>query len=176
MDAREIRLEPRFDAAFSNATLHWVDDHPAVLDGVRRALKPGGRILFQMGGRGCADGMLESVGQVTRRPQWQAHFLGFEPPYHFHGPEDYEAWLAGARFEVARAEVIPKDMQHDGAEGLTGWLRTTWFPFTDQLPLDAREAFLAEVVETYLAVHPLDARGKTHVDMVRLEVEAYARP
>jgi len=174
MDARAIQLPRRVDVAFSNATLHWVDDHPAMLAGVRGALTPGGRVLFQMGGRGCADGMLEVVEQVRRRPRWRAHFEGFVLPYHFHGPDDYQVWLAGAGLTPVRLELIPKDMQHEGARGLTGWLRTTWFPFTDRVPVESREAFLDEVVETYLAAHPLDADGKTHVDMVRLEVEAYA--
>jgi hypothetical protein len=65
-------------------------------------------------------------------------------------------------------------MQHQGVEGLTGWLRTTWFPYTDCLPSEFHDTFLAEVVETYTAAHPIDVLGNTHVKMVRLEDEAYA--
>ncbi|MBM3278188.1 MAG: class I SAM-dependent methyltransferase [Candidatus Handelsmanbacteria bacterium] len=54
MDPAHLTLEPRFDRVFSNATLHWVANHLAVLQGVRACLRPGGRILFQMGGRGNA--------------------------------------------------------------------------------------------------------------------------
>jgi len=64
-------------------------------------------------------------------------------------------------------------MQH-GAQRFKGWLRTTWFPYTDRLPVELRDAFLAEVVETYTMANPFDALGRTHVKMVRLEVEAYA--
>jgi trans-aconitate 2-methyltransferase len=42
------------------------------------------------------------------------------------------------------------------------------------LPVRLRDAFLAEVVAAYMAAHPVDARGNTHVKMVRLEVEAHA--
>ena len=65
-------------------------------------------------------------------------------------------------------------MQHDSKEGLLGWLRTTWFPYTDRLPVELRDTFLEEVVETYTATHPMSVHGDTHVKMVRLEVEAYA--
>jgi len=65
-------------------------------------------------------------------------------------------------------------MVHEGKEGLAGWLRTTWFPYTDRVPADLREEFLAEIVEAYVVAHPPDTTGGLHVDMVRLEVEAVA--
>lgn len=42
-DAVRLPFDRRFDAVFSNAALHWVQDHLSVLRGVKRALKrPGG--------------------------------------------------------------------------------------------------------------------------------------
>lgn len=173
MDATKIHLSERFDIAFSNATLHWVEDQVAVLRGVRSCLKSGGRILFQMGGRGNAAEISGIVQEMIQRHRWRQYFEAFTPPYHFYGPEDYEVWLRECGFRPVRVELIPKDMQH-GIEGLKGWLRTTWFPYTDCLPVELRDAFLEEVLETYTATHPPDAMGNTHVKMVRLEIEAYA--
>ncbi|OGP52632.1 MAG: SAM-dependent methyltransferase [Deltaproteobacteria bacterium RBG_13_52_11] len=174
MDATRIRLSQQFDVAFSSATLHWVEDHIAVLRGVRVCLKSGGKILLQMGGRGNAHEVFRSVQEVIRRLQWQGYFDDFSQPYHFYGPEEYEAWLSQSGFRTVRVELIPKDMQHQGEEGLRGWLRTTWFPYTDRLPAELRAAFVNEVVDAYTKQHPVDALGNTHVKMVRLEVEAYA--
>jgi trans-aconitate 2-methyltransferase len=174
MDATRIRLSRQFDVAFSSATLHWVEDHVAVLQGVRVCLKPGGKILLQMGGRGNAQDVLRAVQEVMRRLRWQGYFDDVSNPYHFYGPEDYEGWLSQSGFRAIRIELIPKDMQHQGKEGLRGWMRTTWFPYTDRLPPELRAAFINEVVDTYAEQHPVDALGKTHVNMVRLEVEAYA--
>lgn len=174
MDAARIDLDHHFDLAFSNAALHWVPDHQAVLRGVRACLRPGGRILFQMGGRGNAAGVFAALEQVVSRPAWRDPFQGFANPYSFYGPEQYQDWLPQAGFRPLRLELIPKDMQHADAAGLLGWLRTTWFPYTDRLPEDRREAFLGEVVATYLAMQPADQAGRTHVAMVRLEVEAHA--
>ena len=55
LDARVIpgqslAFEGEFDAVFSNAALHWMRPQEAVLDGVRRALKPGARFVAEMGG------------------------------------------------------------------------------------------------------------------------------
>ncbi|MGH7913937.1 MAG: class I SAM-dependent methyltransferase, partial [Candidatus Binataceae bacterium] len=44
MDGAKLDFAREFDAAFSNAALHWMRDDPdAVIAGVARALKPGGR-------------------------------------------------------------------------------------------------------------------------------------
>ena len=174
MDATEICLSEKFDVAFSNATLHWVKDQTAVLRGVHSCLKPGGKVLFQMGGRGNAAKISDTIREIIVRPKWQQYYEGFKPPYHFYSPEEYKVWLVDNCFHPVRVELIPKDMQHAGIEGVTGWLRTTWFPYTDRLPTELREVFLGEVVETYLAAYPIDDRGNSHISMVRLEVQAYA--
>ena len=172
MDATSLELPRAFDVAFSTAALHWVDDHEAMLHGVRRGLRPGGRLLFQMGGRGNIAETLAVVAEVIARPRWRDSFDGFVPPYRFCGPEDYAAWLPRAGFRACRAELISKDMRHAGREALLGWLRTTWFPYTDRLPAELRGAFLDDVAAAYTAVCPPDDQGVIHVRMVRLEVEA----
>ena len=59
-------------------------------------------------------------------------------------------------------------------EGLKARPRTTWFPFTERLPEDSRDAFLADVFHVYVASHPINSHGQVHVRMVRFELEALA--
>ena len=47
---QRLAFEREFDAVFSNAALHWMHPTEAVLAGVARALKPGGRFVAEMGG------------------------------------------------------------------------------------------------------------------------------
>jgi len=63
-------------------------------------------------------------------------------------------------------------MTQEGKEGLAGWVRTTWMPFTGRVAKERREAFIREAVDRYVASHPLNERGEATVRMVRLEVEA----
>lgn len=63
-------------------------------------------------------------------------------------------------------------MTHQGREGLAAWIQTTWLPYTQRVPESERETFIQELVENYLAEHPITEDGLTHVQMVRLEVEA----
>lgn len=170
-DAAALPFGPEFHVIFSNACLHWVYDHRPVLAGIRRALRPGGRILLQMGGKGNASGTMAAVQETMASPQWAAHFSGFSFRYGFHGVEEYRRWLAEAGLTPVRVELIPKQMRHAGREGLTGWFRTTWFPFVSAVPQEQREQFIVETIDRYLASHPLSADGVAEVSMVRLEVE-----
>jgi trans-aconitate methyltransferase len=171
-DALALDFEERFDAVFSNATLHWVRDHLRVLRAVARALKPGGRLLFQMGGRGNGEEVLRKLEELSWEPPWKAWLAGFPCPWSFYGPEEYRGWLRQAGLQARRLELIPKQMRQQGAAGLAGWIRTTWLPYTEAVPPEHREELVARIVDRYLRVHPPDADGAVTVEMVRLEVEA----
>jgi trans-aconitate methyltransferase len=51
-DGTRLGFAAEFDAVFSNAALHWMRDPDAVIDGVWRVLKPGGRFVGECGGAG----------------------------------------------------------------------------------------------------------------------------
>jgi trans-aconitate 2-methyltransferase len=47
-DVGEIDAGGAYDLVFSNATLHWLPDHPALFARLTRALAPGGQLAVQM--------------------------------------------------------------------------------------------------------------------------------
>jgi trans-aconitate 2-methyltransferase len=171
-DASRLPFHEEFDVVFSNAALHWIIDHAPVLRGIYAALKPGGKALLQMGGAGNNADMMALIGLQIRRPRWARYFEGFGVPYGFYGIEEYSAWLGAAGLQPLRVVLISKDMVHAGRAGLAGWVRTTKLPYTQRLPEALRDDFINELLDTYLAHFPLDAEGRSHVGMVRLEVEA----
>ncbi|MDD5093251.1 MAG: methyltransferase domain-containing protein [Dehalococcoidia bacterium] len=173
MDARELAHTRRFDVIFSNATLHWVEDHRAFLLGCARLLKPQGRLIISCGGQGNAADVFAVIDELIREPRWAPHFEDFSFPYFFYSPSKYERWLTEAGFHPMRLELVEKDMTHHGREGLAGWIRTTWMPYTHRVPADKREKFIFECVDGYLKKHPVDKLWCSHVKMVRLEVEAH---
>jgi len=173
MDAEELAFDAEFDAVFSNATLHWIKDHQPVLRGIAHALRPGGRCLLQMGGRGNAAEFIEMIFTSDEiQEHWGQYFTSMQFPYGFYGPEEYIPWLTEAGLTPLRVELLPRDMAQHGAEGLAGWMRTTWMPYTHRIPEDMREQFVLEAVDCYLSRYPLDHDGMAHVAMMRLEVEA----
>jgi trans-aconitate 2-methyltransferase len=172
MDGTKITFEDCYDVVFSNAALHWMKDQARVLDGVRRSLTPQGRFVFQMGAKSNAKEIAYTFLDVMISPSWSGYFQEIPSPYKFYDPDEYLELLAGAGLKSLRLELIPRDMVQQGREGLAGWVRSTWFPYTDRVPENLRENFIAEFIERYLEKHPLDAQGLAHVAMMRLEGEA----
>ncbi|MBS1197665.1 MAG: putative methyltransferase [Proteobacteria bacterium] len=168
-NAASLPFQEEFSLVFSNAALHWVKDHRPVLAGIARALKPGGRAVLQMGGYGNAAEIIAAFDRVRARPEWQNFFVNFELSYGFHRPEDYRPWCAEAGLEAPELCLLPKEMRYADREGLLGWIRTVWQPYTECVPEARREAFIHGAVDEYLLRYPADKDGQTSVRMVRLQ-------
>jgi trans-aconitate 2-methyltransferase len=171
-DACDLDFGNRFDVVFSNATLHWIMTHGPLLKGINKCLKPGGRILLQMGGRGNAGDVMKEMDGLITGEKWKGFFKGFGFKYGFHGTDEYRQWLKEAILVPVRVELIPKDAQHKGRSAFESWIRTTWLPYTHQIPEDRRESFIKDLADCYLEKYPADNEDVIHVKMVRLEVEA----
>jgi trans-aconitate 2-methyltransferase len=172
MDAAALSFTEKFDIVFSNAALHWLKNHEPVLHGIHRALKPGGRILLQMGGKGNAHVMVSFSAKIMEKNRWRDYFVDFDFPYGFFDADEYTVQLKQQGFLVERVELIPKDMVQDGKTGLAGWIRSTWLPYTNRIPEKYRDDFIDDLATAYLDHVPLDENGMAHVAMVRLEVAA----
>lgn len=172
MDAKEIRYEERFDVVFSNAALHWVDDHRKMLGGINRSLKPGGRFLIQTGGTGNAAAGFETIELMSAIDEWIPYLKDAKSPYNFFSDKDYEKLVPEAGFKPVRIELLKKDMVHEGIEAFKGFIRTTWLPYTQRIPEEKRERFITETANMFVKKYPADDEGKVHIGMVRLEAEA----
>jgi trans-aconitate 2-methyltransferase len=172
MDARDLSFHEEFDLIFSNAALHWIADQKPVLEGVKRSLKPKGRILFQMAGAGNAEDIIAILNVLLTESPWKKFFSGFTFPYGFFSAQQYRKFRVDAGLNPLRVELFTRDMKHAGAEGLAGWIRTTWLPYTERLPFELREGFVKEIIGRYLKSHPADCDETVHLGMIRLEVEA----
>lgn len=171
LDARVMRgealeFEQVFDAVFSNAALHWMKDADAVLKGVARALKPGGRFVGEFGGGdNVARLRLALIGALDRR----GHDGGAADPWYFPDEAEYEAKLAAAGFTVGSIELIPRWTPLPG--DIEGWLETFGGAFLSHLQQEQRAEAVAEVREA-LREDLQDEEGRWHADYVRLRFAA----
>ncbi len=172
MDAEQMNFNGVFDLVFSNSALHWIKDQLSVLKKIKRSLKPSGRVMLRLAGKGNALEVVEVLLDLFRNGKWVEYFHGFQSPYAFCGPEEYEAWLREAGLRPLRVELTPKQMTQPGSEGLAAWIRTTWLPLTQRIPGELREDFIRDLVEGYLERYPPDAEGLVRVSAPRLDVEA----
>jgi len=172
LDACDLNFSQEFDIVFSNAALHWISDHLSLLQGIKKSLKYGGKVITQMGGKGNASGILKVLDTMMADERWSDFFTGFPAPYTFYNDREYSMLLTSAGLKVKRTDLIPKQMIHIGREGLAGWIRTTWLPYIRRVPENLKTHFIDEIVDAYLTIKDLSASDIVPVEMVRLEFEA----
>ncbi len=117
-DARDFHFDEPFDAAFSNAVLHWVHQPEAALKCVAAALKPGGRFVLEMGVRG-------NVGRIRTAIEEVLGEYGITPrcPWYYPSLGEYSTLLEGAGFEVRTAQTFDRWTRLEHPErGLREWL------------------------------------------------------
>lgn len=157
-----------FDAVFSNAALHWVRDHDAMLAEVHRVLGPGGRFVAEMGGHGNIAAIRVAFAAVLERHG----FAGRESDVNYYPtPAAYARRLEQHGFSVERMELIPRPTPL--AAGMAEWLRTFRRGVLDSLPKAAQPSVLDETVEL-LASALRDEEGNWTADYVRLRFVATA--
>jgi SAM-dependent methyltransferase len=141
IDGHALPFAAEFDAAFSNAALHWMKRDPdAVLRGVARALKPGGRFVAELGGAGNVDSIRGALHDALARRGLDADAAD---PWYFPSPAEYRQRLQAAGFTVVRIESFERPTPLPGE--LTGWLTTFAQSFLKTLPESARSTVLGEV-------------------------------
>lgn len=166
MDGEHLTFDNEFDAVFSNAVLHWMKQADAVIAGVWRALKPGGRFVAECGGYGCVAKIRAALGAALHRRGIDAARVD---PRHFPTPADYGRRLHARGFTVSSIALIPRPTPLPG--DITGWLETFAESFTAALPATEHAAFLDELREA-LRPELCDAGGHWTADYVRLRFAA----
>jgi SAM-dependent methyltransferase len=162
VDAEHLNFEAEFDAVFSNAALHWMRNADAVIEGVHRALRPGGRFVAEMGGYGCVETIKRALIEALDRRGVDGQAAS---PWYFPTVEDYSARLNNRGFTINYIALIPRPTPLPG--DVTAWLETFAQSFTAALPQADRLAYLAEVQQ---ALRPKlrDFHGRWTADYVRL--------
>jgi SAM-dependent methyltransferase len=165
-DGQDLRFMAEFDAVLSNAALHWMRDADAVLRGVRRALRPGGRFVGEFGGHGNVAAITVALVAVLTRRGIDGH-AAF--PWYFPSREGYAAKLEANGFAIDLIDLIPRPTLLP--TDMAGWLDTFAETFFARLPAGERDGARAEVL-ALLAPYLCDERGRWTVDYVRLRFAA----
>jgi SAM-dependent methyltransferase len=119
MAAEDIPFSSDFDAAFSNATLHWILEKEQAARAIFRALKPGGRFAGEMGGEGNLKKLREALDE-------ELIIRGYVSPVEannwYASPEDFARVYEAAGFCEVDARLIERPTPID--HGVAAWVTT----------------------------------------------------
>lgn len=156
MSVADMGFNGDFDAAFSNATLHWVLDKERTARAIWFALRPGGRFAGEFGGEGNLQRLREALDEELAG-------RGYLPPVEaanwYPSAEEFTALYERAGFTAVDARLIERPTPLDyGVEGWVTVFRAGWLDRAG-VPVEERPA-LAEAVARRV--------GSSNADYVRL--------
>ena len=168
-DACQMPYSGEFDAVFSNAALHWIQPAEDAAAGMARALKSGGRLVAELGGRGNVQVLVDSTYRALKQ-------LGIPDPerynpWYFPSVGEYATLLERQGLEVSLAAMFDRATPLEGGgAGLKDWFAMFGAHLIEGLAPASHAEFL-RLVEGY-AEGSLLRQGQWVADYRRLRIVA----
>jgi SAM-dependent methyltransferase len=165
MDLTALTFSDEFDAAFSNAVLHWIHAQDDVLAGVCRALRAGGRFAGEFGGHGNVAAIVVAIRAAFERHGFTAHI-----PWYYPTVSEYSGLLTRHGFVIDEITLFPRPTPLP--TGMEGWLDTFAGGIFAALPPDRRGPVRQTAIEL-LRPALCDREQRWTADYVRLRFMAH---
>jgi trans-aconitate methyltransferase len=170
VDARKLAFNEKFDAVFSNATLHWIHEPEAVLRGIFKSLRTGGRFVAEMGGKKNIRAMQDAFDAAL--VELGAAKPGEVQPWYYPSVSEYSSLAEKNGFEVRFISLFDRPTGlAEGAAGLRNWIIMFGGDFLAKAGGLNREEFIRRV-ENKLRPQ-LFREGQWWADYRRLRLAAY---
>ncbi|HJV40732.1 methyltransferase domain-containing protein [Caulobacter sp.] len=170
-DIEGFAPETPADLLFSNAALHWLDDHETLIPRLAGMLAPGGVLAVQI--PVVEDlGWRASLTEIAETGPWAERLRGVVGVRAANAPEDYYAWLAPLCPEM---DIWTTTYLHAlrGEDPIVEWtMGTSLRPYLDALPDDEKTPFLDAWRRRLAQDHPRRADGVTLFPFKRLFIVA----
>lgn len=115
-DLTELTLPEQVDAIFSNATFHWIPDHPKLFRALAATLKPGGQLVAQCGGFGNIDSFRALADEVAASGEFAPYFSDWKGPWNYARADVTAERLSAAGFVDVETWLEPRPTTLDDPE------------------------------------------------------------
>lgn len=167
-DGASFSFAEPFDAVFSNAALHWMRPPTQVVACIRRALKSGGRLVAEFGGKGNIQTIRNGVQRVLTLAGYP---LPAASPWYFPSIGEYSSLLEAHGFTVTYAALFDRPTAlAAGAEGLRNWLAMFAHDLLADIPAEQHSALIQQIEQQLQPT--LSRNGTWFADYKRLRVVA----
>jgi len=168
MDAREMKFDSPFDAVFSNAVLHWIPEKDKVIEHIYTALKDGGRLVAEFGGKGNMQTLITALKtEFQKRGLYKNAGIDY---WYFPSIGEYAAELEKLNFRVVHAEHFDRPTSLKGDNGIKDWFKMFGEPFLSGIAEIEKEEILNQVQDNLKATQYIE--GIWYADYKRIRVVA----
>jgi trans-aconitate methyltransferase len=169
-DARNLAFQGEFEAVFSNAMLHWIHEPELVLQGVCRALRPGGRFVAEFGGKNNIRAMQEAFDLAL--VELGVAEAGEVHPWFYPSVSEYSTLAERNGLEVRFITLFDRPTGlADGAAGMRNWIVMFGADYLAKAGEARRDEFFIRVEE--MLRPKLFRDGQWWADYRRLRLVAY---
>ncbi|WP_139339651.1 class I SAM-dependent methyltransferase [Bacillus dakarensis] len=165
-DATDLPFKDEFDAVFSNATLHWVQEPKKALESIYASLREKGRFVAEFGGKGNVQTIAQEMID-----QLQHAGLGYEKeknPWYYPSIAEYSTLMEEVGFRVTFAQHIDRPTPLEGEDGLRNWMDMFGNAFFQGITEEQKKFIQARVEENLRS--KLYQDGKWVADYIRIRV------
>jgi trans-aconitate 2-methyltransferase len=173
-DLASWRPKAPADVIYSNAALHWIEDHAPVFTALFDSLAAGGTFAVQIP-RNFGAPSHTSMGEAARKGPWRARLEPLLRPAPVAEPAFYFDLLAphAARLDMWETEYL---QVLDGEHAVKEYTKSTWLsPLLAALEEPERSRFEAVYTEMVDAAYPRRPDGKTLFPFRRMFIIATAK-
>lgn len=170
-DIATWKPDPAPDVIFSNAVLHWLDDHENLFPRLMRSLPAGGVLAVQMP-RNFDAPSHALLRDVARKGPWAATLEPLLREHPVADPQVYHRWLAplSGALEIWETTYL---VRLSGADPVLSWMRgTSLRPLLDALDPKSAAQYEATYAERLREAYPREADGVTLFPFRRLFIVA----
>jgi trans-aconitate 2-methyltransferase len=156
------------DLLFSNATLHWLDDHGRLLPRLMTQLAPGGVLAVQMPRNHQAPSHL-LMGAAAEDGPWRTKLSQVRPI--LRSVESADAYYRILAPVARRVDIWESEYLHvlEGVNPVVEWTKGTGLrPYLDALDEPDRSGFFAAYSARITAAYPKQADGRTLLPFRRI--------
>ncbi|GAC1401527.1 MAG: class I SAM-dependent methyltransferase [Pyrinomonadaceae bacterium] len=169
-NASNFSFDLPFDAVFSNAALHWIGEPDKTAACMARALRDGGRLVVEFGGRGNVTCIIKAAQDALR----EIALVDVEYGLYFPSIGEYAAVLERHGLAVQNAALFNRWTKLDDADdGLRNWLKMFGGSLFNNVTDRLREKIITATEDKLR--DKLFRDGSWHADYRRLRVIAYKR-
>ncbi len=173
-DLSTWRAETPADLVYTNAALHWLDDHDRLFPHLLSQVRPGGFLAVQMP-RQHLNPTHQTLFQLARDPAWAGAAVPGIRENPVFGPERYYEWLSP---QAAVLDIWEVEYLHvlEGEDAVLNWVMgSVARPVVDRLPADQQKPFLQRYGARLAEIYPRRPDGRTLLPFRRLFVVAQRR-
>jgi trans-aconitate methyltransferase len=167
-DATDFSFDEPFDAAFSNATFHWIKDQQQLLQCIYNNLKSGGRLVYEMGAKHNVESIHDAVKKVLIEEGFEAN-TNIRVNY-FASAGEHASMLEKIGFTISSITQFERPTELVGEDGMRNWIIQFGQSFFKNIPAEKIKIILYKAVAILKETNY--ENGKWYADYIRLRVKA----